>query len=796
MLYSDLAVPYDIVTKMRGEAVYPPIRVLPLETFYSGTVSPKNGPPQFTPLDDENKPLKPQELDANFFYKSIQPYELVALSKLDKLRKEHKVADYEELLAEEQIVSAVLRFHNSGRASGQRKGDWSEVEHRLRTRLMEVMLKQFALVTEASDWETAFTLASRLADTFPGETEQQVIAPLILDMVQKALAAKQGPSINTTQLRDIHVRLRALTEQFPNNLQMQKLKQSLKSQAEKLLAEAVALEKSTNKKDLALAQEKLNQAAELWPTLPGLENHLLDINRKARVLKVGVRQPLTYMSPNTARTDSELRVLDMLFESLVKFSPDASGKGHFRSGLAEGRPQVVELGRRFQLSPNALWWDGQTADAVSLNDIRTTFRAFKRGDGPDHSLAWENLYGDTEVTGGSDGMGVTVRLSKGYLEPLSLMNLKIVPARALQAGNAEDFGKHPVGSGPFIYAGTASNQGHLYTKFVANVKYGKRAGKQQLPLFDEVQVYHYDKIAEAREKNLTLLLDLKADDLGQLPKENFRVPMPADGAAPNRRVYYLAINHRQPALSDENVRAALSLAINREALLDTHFRGSLKRQIDKALNGPYPAHSWACDPKLVKHDDPKSCDPFEPGRASTRFRIAVKKLPRGALELTLKFPEGDPALKAAMNDLALKVEEVLKEVHPVRIRPEAVEAGKLQKDLDTSDFQLAYCHYDFPDDTFWLGPLFAPKKLPGGDTENIFGYQNDTLMELLQKSIDYREFARVQEYTRIIHSIMLNNTPVIPLWQLDPLNALSVQIEAPPFDPLRVFTDIERWHLK
>ena len=430
LLYSELAVPYDVVTKMRGEAVYPPIRVLPLETYYSGTVTQKNGPPQFTPLDDEDKPLKPQELEADFFYKSIQPYELVALNKLDKLRKDRNVADYEELLAEEQIVSAVLRFHNSAKASSQRKGDWSDVEHRLRTRLMEVMLKQFTLVTEASDWETAFTLASRLADTFPGETEQQVIAPLILDMVQKALAAKQGPSINTTQLRDIHVRLRALTEQFPSNLQMQKLKQSLKSQAEKLLAEAVALEKSTNKKDLALAQEKLNQAAELWPTLPGLENHLLNVTRKARVLKVGMRQPLIYMSPNTARTDSELRVVDMLFESLVKFSPDASGKGHYRSGLAEGRAQVVELGRRFQLSPNALWWDGQTAEAVSLNDIRATFRAFKRGDGPDHSLAWENLYGDTEVTGGSDGMGVTVRLSKGYLEPLSLMNLKIVPARA------------------------------------------------------------------------------------------------------------------------------------------------------------------------------------------------------------------------------------------------------------------------------------------------------------------------------------------------------------------------------
>ncbi len=177
--------------------------------------------------------------------------------------------------------------------------------------------------------------------------------------------------------------------------------------------------------------------------------------------------------------------------------------------------------------------------------------------------------------------------------------------------------------------------------------------------------------------------------------------------------------------------------------------------------------------------------------------MADKKLPHGELELTLKYPEGDDALRDAMNALALNVEAVLKSKHPVRIRPEAVEARKLQNDLEKSDFQLAYCHYDFPDDTFWLGPLFAPKKLPSGrDTENIFGYQSDVLTGFLQKSIDYREFAEVQKFTRAIHNVLKSETPVIPLWQLDPLNAISTQVEAPAFDPLHVFTDVERWHLK
>ena len=38
--------------------------------------------------------------------------------------------------------------------------------------------------------------------------------------------------------------------------------------------------------------------------------------------------------------------------------------------------------------------------------------------------------------------------------------------------------------------------------------------------------------------------------------------------------------------------------------------------------------------------------------------------------------------------------------------------------------------------------------------------------------------------------------PFIPLWQLDPLAAVSNGVVAPPFDPLLVFTDAERWKLK
>src|SRR5262249_36172588 len=160
-----------------------------------------------------------------------------------------------------------------------------------------------------------------------------------------------------------------------------------------------------------------------------------------------------------------------------------------------------------------------------------------------------------------------------------------------------------------------------------------------------------------------------------------------------------AVNHRRSPLDDKNVRTALSLAINREKLLDDHFRGPLKREVHKALNSPYPARSWACDPALVSRTDKNSQDPFNPIGAKGMFAAAAEKLGRGELSLTLKYPSDDPALPEAMKDLAAQVQEVL----GVKLVPERVGPRALRDAVEsTGDFELAYCRYDFADDTFWL----------------------------------------------------------------------------------------------
>jgi len=449
---------------------------------------------------------------------------------------------------------------------------------------------------------------------------------------------------------------------------------------------------------------------------------------------------------------------------------------------------------------------------LTASDVSQTVKQLKKGHGNGMPLAWSDLFADKQPVS-TDGTPhrVNIKLSQGYLEPLSLMTFKILPQpnimepilrRDISEGapfgyDEKAFAQTPIGSGPFKFVtGNHSEGGRPYLSFIANVNYGSRTSKFGLPRFREVRLFEYHDAVEELTKNsrfLDLLLDLTAEEAVKIrddkgPALGFRVPMPPAEPAPvNRRVYFLAINHRKPELQNADFRRALSLAVNREKLLDDCFRGGISSQLHKALNGPFPAGSWACNPDLPHGENRKSIDPFDPLLAKslmTKYLTDQKGRPR---ELTLKYPANDPALEKAMTALVQQIESTLE---GVRIKPEAVDLWTLRDQVEKMHtFDLAYCHYDFPDDTFWLWPLL------GGD-ENCFGYNNGPTTELLRQAIRHQDFDEVKKRYRELHSLFASEVPLIPLWQLDPLLAIHKDVKTAPYDPHLLFTDIELWQLE
>lgn len=727
---------------------------------------------------------------------------------------------YNQLLAAEAALSRVVRFHESARKRGGRKGDeWDKVEEKLRGQLLGVLLGQVEELAASKSWDEAFKLSKRLLETYPGTDEKARIARSLAELLKKSLA---DTTASRGQLREAYTRLRDMQHEFPDNKTIAEVADGLRQRAAELARKAREVEKDDKKAALALLQ----QAEEIWPNLTGLRDLRVRVEGSYQVLKVGVRALPKYLSPGWAVTDSELRAVELQFESLVELVPDKHGALYYRSMLAEGRPLIVDLGRELRLPRRARWSNGR---ALTVDDLRTTLKLLQDGHGgksekayrcevTGRCVAWGDLLAGVKVEG--DSSRVRVQLQRGLLDPMGAMSFKVLPRAGTDDPSGEKFATQaPVGSGPFRYIGQVASDPRLgqYQGFKANEYYGWRAGRAGLPRLSEVRFFATAGDKDAREmaqdvkdKGLDLVLDLTAAQAGELLKQGgYVVPLPRE-TTPNRRVYFLAVNHRRGDLGLDNadLRLALARAINREGLLDAHFRKGLDAKIHRALNGPYPAGSWACDPKLAGE---KSADPYDPELARTKLGTALKKLGQKEVRLRLKYPGGSPELKAALEDL---VARVAKEVPGLVLELRERSPYELRTEVEvTHDYELAYYSYDYPAESLWLFPLLGPSARGGG--KNFLGY-NGPLVAKAQGAATLRDFVQVRERARDVHGLFLREEmPLVPLWQLDPLYAYrrdersgelvmlpsdpAGQKDEPnrlPIDTQKVFTRVEEWYLK
>src|SRR5262249_21525623 len=163
--------------------------------------------------------------------------------------------------------------------------------------------------------------------------------------------------------------------------------------------------------------------------------------------------------------------------------------------------------------------------------------------------------------------------------------------------------------------------------------------------------------------------------------------------------------------------------------------------------------------------------------------------------------EGDAAAAKA----CVQIRDALKALNAgIELELIARPPRQLRRDVeDLHDYDLAYYHWDYPSEAYWLWPLFDPQATgPGGG--NFLGYENDSeLQSLFRRAMTHRELSAVQSLTYEIQDRLYEQMPLVPLWQLDTHLAVhgNLRIQdrtgkliAP--DPLSVFSDVEWWSLR
>ena len=789
-LFRELASPHDIVTIKRSIDKDREQAILPIKQYIDDADKVK-GNVRMTFLESDGRPGKTYSLSPGSI-RRVKPYEVLAQDAVDAFLERCRnnpgagLAVPDQLAAAELALSAVLRFHESAREKLTREGDeWDKVRDSLRGKLLEVVLKRLSLAIDEGNWDAAFAQARDVARRFPDPKDQAEIAKRTAVLVEKALEG-----IGEGKFKEVQRRLREFEEQFPGSKATEPIRKKLSAQAGALLDLADQARKN-GRPDRA--RQLIRQAEEVYPTHPRLRGLSLEIEESHPTLRVGVRELPIYLSPALAWTEPERQAVEMLFEGLVKLSPEPGG-GRYRPALAQGRPQIIPLGREFTLPQRAFWSDSDQRP-VTAADVQSTVQLLRSRDWGGRNTAWaDDLFEDALVT---DPFHVRLTLRRGYLSPLSLMDFKILPSQTLQKADDKDFATKPIGSGPFRYVGQASDaRGRPYARFLANPYYSGRPGHTGLPRIQEIQFFEtQDPVKDFKEGKLDLVFNLPSSKVKEVAAvANVTVPAPL----PNRRIYFLAINQRHAALADAHLRRALAFAVNRQELLDKCFRAGLEAGVHRALNGPYPLGSWACNPIV----EPKFLD--DAGKAKAQ----LAQLKNKNVRLTLKYPSDDPQASAAMEYLVKQVKNTL----GIDITPRGLTSRKLHEDVEgDQDFELAYYWYDYPDQTYWLWPLLDPRSSRKGGRNYLGTRSGSTLEKLFREALGHRDFDRVRTVTQTIHRVfVLEEMPFIPLWQLDRFLAVhndlrlhdgtrDVLLEArtpAPLDPLRLFSTVEYWRVR
>jgi ABC-type oligopeptide transport system substrate-binding subunit len=769
-VFRDLSIPFDTIVWKKGNE----IKVEPISTFVSSFSG--KGSVNVRVYDEKMRPKPMQPVPFNEI-KEIHRYEDRALAEVDRLLNEtsaqtdaaRPVSRNDRLTAADKILAVVLRFSDAARSGAP----WEDFKERIRSRLLAVQMEQLTLLADQGNWQAANELAERLPQSRREAIRDRIVQQLVR-LIDQPFEQK-----NYSLARQ---RFQVLEEEYSETAPYRAESSKFEKKAKELFQMAQEKDKGG---DRSSAADLIAQAESIWPRLADLRDYRLRLTEAYPALGVGVQLLPENLSPATAVTDSEKQATELLFESLVRLRQDPTVGEVFEPELAQGRPEVVPLGRRFRLVRDAYWSNG---DRVTASDVRSTVRLLKKPDWEGYDPSWAELLADALPS--QDPFEVTLKLRQGFLEPLTLMTFKILPASVARPDDP-DFAQRPVGSGPYKLRPEPESRS---TVFVLNENYHRAEGRP-LPQIREVRFFHSENPSQDFQSGkLHLLLDLPTPgleaikSLANVSYETYR----------NRRVYFLAVNHRVPALQDQKLRKALAHSINRSKILDDVFRSFLAGTPNaphRPLNSPFPSDCWVAMPSL-------KADPFDPALAKGLADEVRAGSP--TIRLKLKYPEDDQnsiadrqvrqaceAIRDQLRDLNTGIE--------LDLIPRKTRELHREVELD-HDYELAYYHYDFPDDLYWLWPLFNTNSaaLERGGT-NYLGYRNDSELESeFQAVMTHRDFARVQQAMRAIQGILRTKMPLIPLWQLDTNIAFHKDLfSSPPkdLDPLVVFADIEKWKL-
>jgi peptide/nickel transport system substrate-binding protein len=432
------------------------------------------------------------------------------------------------------------------------------------------------------------------------------------------------------------------------------------------------------------------------------------------------------LDPGKASLIPEFYVLWAVFNSLFKFN----NKMEIVPDLAERWSLKNPTTWEFDIKKAVYFHDGVelTAEDVKFTLDRTRDSAFKSP----HKSKFDSVK-EVRVTGTHT---IEIETNEPFAPLLSYLTntrtgSQIVPKHVLEKTNADEFAKNPLGTGAFKISGQKPNES---VSLVAHKKYFDGA-----PAVQNVEMPLIEEEASSVTAILGGAIDLTSTapfaDVRDLSKNNEINVLKTAGI--NTR--FVELNHRDAPFDDVHFRRAVSMAFDRQVMVDVTIFGE-----GAPARGLIPrAITWATSEKE------RPMTSFN--KENALKELAKSKYGKGTEAVVLTWGAG--WWKRFAEVFVAQVNETL----GTKLTIEVSEAGTVYSRLKSSDFQASIWG--------WLG-LIDPDEylyeiMHTKGWRNFHGYSNPKLDELILKGRHELDVEKRGQIYRQAEDLMLEDAPII-----------------------------------
>lgn len=461
-------------------------------------------------------------------------------------------------------------------------------------------------------------------------------------------------------------------------------------------------------------------------------------------------------------------------------------QANYESGPAPMKPRLAESWEfspdrkllTFKLRPGMIWSDGQP---ITADDVAFTFEAQRAPEIGWHMAESKSRIDRVEVV---DPLTVRFHFKEVYSTQLIDANEGVILPKHLWAqvpfsewrARSTFFDQNIVYSGPFKVESWKPQERIV---LVRNDKYFEPG----VPKVDRVVV----EVVPDEATQLSLLRSGKVDAIENVLPQNvaeLKNHPQIDLLTHIPRTYFNIIwNTSRPLLSEKEVRQALTLAIDRQAIVDgIHFGYA------KIASSPYPSSFW------VRKKDLQPW-PFDPERAKALLASRGFKdtdgdgvLERGGQRFEIELMA--PAENSIRRNIALLVQQQLKNVG-IAVTPRIVEFNAMLDPIKKHEFDGVVSGLAIATNL----SLFDTFHTKGKDSFNWGLYSNpevDQLIEKIDAAIDPRtvkaEFDRVQD---ILHE----DQPVTFTYESLRISAASKRVKNIDPNSISFFFNLRNWEV-